>query len=312
MSKINNYSIGVDIGGSNIKFVLLKNQEILKKKKVPTPKTKKEIISKIKENIKCLTYGVKQKEIKGIGIAALGPLNKKGDFILNPPNLKALKNCPLARILKKDFKHLPIVLENDANCFTLAEALIGEGKTASRLRRGSPIRAAIIFGITLGSGVGGGIVVNGKIYRGAFGGAGEVGHMTIKFDGQKCSCGNWGCLEEYCSMKFFKRKKVLPRELEERIKKGEKTALKIFEEYGENLGIGLSNIINILDPEIIVIGGGISRASNFFLPATKKEIKKRVISPLSKKCVKIRITKLGDFSGAIGAALLVKKLTATA
>ena len=299
---MNFFAIGIDIGGSNIKFVLLQIKsgikiKILEKKRISTLKKKSEIIEvlkrEIKNFIKQITPGVGKKEIEGIGIAVASPLNKKGDLILDPPNLPCLKNCRLAKILKKDFKNIPIFLENDVNCFTLAEALIGAGK-----------KAEIIFGITLGSGIGGGIVVNGKIYRGAFGGAGEVGHTIIKFDGPKCNCGNFGCLEEYCSIRFFEREKTIPRLLERRIKKGDKRALKIFKEYGRNLGIGLSNVINLLDPEIIVIGGGISKAHKFFLAETKKEIQKRVISPLSKKCVKIRITKFGDFSGAVGAALL--------
>jgi len=293
------FTIGIDIGGSNIKFVLLriengKKIKILQKKRIPTPEKKSEIIEVLKREIKNFISEKKNPKIEGIGIAIASPLNKKGDLILDPPNLPCLKNCRLAEILKKDFKNIPIVSENDVNCFTLAEALIGAGQ-----------KAKTIFGITLGSGIGGGIVVNGKIYRGAFGGAGEVGHTIIKFDGPKCKCGNFGCLEEYCSIRFFKRKKTIPRFLEKKIRKGDKNALKIFKEYGKNLGIGLSNVINLLDPEMIIIGGGISKAYKFFLTETKKEIQKRVVSPLSKKNVKIKISKLKDFTGAVGAALLV-------
>jgi len=294
------FAIGIDIGGSNIKFVLLQLKngikiKILEKKRISTPKKKSEIIEVLKREIKNSISEMKNSKIEGIGIAIASPLNKKGDLILSPPNLPCLKNCRLVKILKKDFKNIPIVSENDVNCFTLAEALIGAGE-----------KAEIVFGITLGSGIGGGLVIGGKIYRGAFGGAGEVGHTIIKFDGLKCNCGSFGCLEEYCSIRFFKRKGFSPKQLEKRIEKGDKKASKIFKEYGKNLGIGLSNIINLLDPEIIVIGGGISKAHKFFLPETKREIQKRVVSPLSKKCVKIRISKLKDFTGAVGAALLVK------
>ncbi len=296
------FTIGIDIGGSNIKFVLLqikRNKEkgikILKKKRILTPKKKSKIIEVLKRELKNFISEMKNSKIEGIGIAIASPLDKKGDLILEPPNIPCLKNCRLAKIFKKDFRDIPIISENDVNCFTLAEALIGAGKEAE-----------IVFGITLGSGIGGGIVVNGKIYRGAFGSAGEVGHTIIKFDGPKCKCGNLGCLEEYCSIRFFERKKTTPKQLEKRIEKGDKSALKIFKEYGKNLGIGLSNIINFLDPEIIVIGGGISKAHKFFLAETKREIQKRVISPLSKKNVKIRISKFRDFTGAVGAALLVK------
>jgi glucokinase len=148
-------------------------------------------------------------------------------------------------------------------------------------------------------------VINNKIYRGATGSAAEAGHLTIKFDGLKCSCGNSGCLEAYCSENFFKKKGILPPEAVEKAKAGNKFALKIFKDYGKNLGIGLSNIVNLLDPEVIIIGGGISNAHKFFLEETKKETKKRTISLLSKKYVKIKTAKLGELAGAIGAALLV-------
>ena len=299
-----NYRIGIDIGATKINFVLLRKQRILKKKKILTPGTKEEIIEAIEENIRCLTWNIKQKEVEGIGIGIPGPLNEKGDLVLNPPNLKCLSNCPLAKIIEKDLKTRTL-MDNDVNCFTLGEAVMGAGKEAK-----------FIVGITLGSGVGGGIVAKlglvdetrsrKHIYRGAFGSAAEVGHMTIKFDGLKCSCGGYGCFEEYCSERFFKRKGILPLKLEEKAEKSNKFALNLYNEYGRYLGIGLANIINLLDPEMIVIGGGISVAYPFFIKSAKAEIKKRVISPLSKQYVKIKRAKLGDLAGSVGAALLVK------
>jgi len=313
------YLIGIDIGATNTKFVLLKGFYPVKKEKIPTPKNKEKLRKVLKENVNNLISNIPQSEIKGIGIGVPGPLNKERDFILNPPNLKCLSNYPLAKIIEKDLK-IKTIMENDVNCFTLAEAMLGSGKGAE-----------IVAGITLGTGVGGGIIrklkvknekLKVEIIKGAFGSAGEFGFMTINFDGE-----NSGSLEDYCSEKFFKRKKIYPvrnikgkekksreqisnefnsKELEEKAKKGNKRALKIFQEYGKNLGIGISNIINTLDPEVIVIGGGISKANKIFLKETKKEIQKKVLSPLSKKSVKIKISKLKDFSGAIGAALLVK------
>lgn len=273
-------TVGVDIGATKINFVLLKNEKVFKKRKVLTPKTKEKIIKLLKEEIRRLISEVKPVEISGIGIGVPGPLDKKGDLILNPPNLKCLKNCPLAKIIEKDLK-TKTKMENDVNCFALAEALRGAGKGAK-----------IVFGLTLGSGVGGGIVIDGKIYRGAFGGAGEIGHMTINFNGPKCSCGNYGCLEVYCSEKFLKRKG--------------RSSPKIYQELGNYLGIGLANLVNLFDPEVIIIGGGIGKAADLFLPTAKKIMKKQIISPISKKYVKIKKAKLGDFAGAIGAGLLVK------
>ncbi len=289
------YSIGVDIGKTKISFVLLKNWRVISRQKVFTPKNKKGIIKTVEENIKKLINDIPKRDILGIGIGAPGPLNKKGDLVLNPPNLKSLKNCPLAKIIEKDLK-IKTRMENDVNCFTLAEAILGAGKNQET-----------VVGITLGSGIGGGIVIKKKIFRGAFGSAGEIGHMVIKSDGFKCSCGNQGCFEEYASEKFLKRKsKLLPLELERKAKKGDKKAKRIYQELGRNLGIGLTNIINILDPDIIVIGGSIAKAGSLILNPAKKEVEKRVLSPQSKKSVKIKVAKLGEFSGAIGVALLLK------
>jgi len=290
------HSIGVDIGSTKISFVLLEEKRVILSQKILTPKNKKEIIKSIKENIDKLRKDIPKQKIEGVGIGVAGPLDEERSIVLNPPNLKSLTNCPLAKIIGKNLG-LKTKMENDAKCFTLAEAIIGEGK-----------RYDTVLGLTLGSGIGGGLVfknANGKwqIWKGVFGGAGEVGHMTIKFDGAKCTCGSIGCFENYASEKFFD---ISPIELEKRAKKGEKYAKTSYQEFGRNLGIGLANLINILDPEIIVIGGGIAKAWPLFLNATRNEIKKRVLSLHSKKSVKIKVSKLGDLAGAIGAALLLE------
>lgn len=295
-------SLGVDIGATKINFVLLKNNRVLKSRKVLTPKIKKELIKILKENIKDLVSSVKPSDIRGIGIGVPGPLNKKGDLVLNPPNLRYLSKVSLSKIMEKElsstlyFRGKRVFMENDANCFVLGEAILGAGKGAKS-----------VFGITLGSGLGGGLAINGKIYQGAFGSAGEAGHMVIKFDGPKCSCGSFGCFEGYCSEKFFKKYKISPKDLLNKAIRGNKTSLRIFSEYGKYVGLGLGNIINLIDPEVVVVGGGIANAYKFFELALKSEMKKRVISPVSKKYVKIKRSKLGDFAGAIGAALLVNK-----
>ncbi len=287
------YKIGIDIGATNIVFALVENLKVLKTQKISCPRSKKEIINVIKKNIKELQANLGVSKIFGIGIGVPGPLSKDRDKILNPPNLKVLKNCSLSKIFEKDLK-ISTKMENDANCFALAEERIGAGKGAK-----------IVLGITLGSGIGSGIIINGKIFQGAFGSAGEIGHMSIKFDGKKCSCGSNGCFEQYASQKYIKTlSKISPQELVLLAKKGDKKAQKIWKDFGKNLGIGLANIINILDPEIVVIGGGLSNSWDLILEPAKKEIKKCVLSPLSKKNVKIKKAKLGGMAGAIGAALL--------
>ena len=283
--------VGIDIGGTKIIFVLLKNKKVIKTLKLKTPKNKKELIKVLIENIKDLKGSSK---IEGVGIGVAGVLDKKRETILKSPNLRYFKNFSLAKILEKNL-NLRVKMENDVNCFTLAESVIGAGKGKN-----------IIFGLTLGSGVGGGLVINSKIYQGAFGAAGEIGHSIIKFDGKKCKCGNFGCFEEYGSKRFFQRKKVTSKELEKAVDQDKKNSREIFKEYGKYLGIGIANIVNILDPEIIIIGGGLVHAHKYFLKTVKKEAKKRILSPLSKKNLQIKISKLGAAAGAVGAALLIE------
>jgi len=288
-------AIGVDIGATKISFVLMKNWRLIKRRKILTPKDRGVLIKTLKENIERLIADLPKSKILGIGIGIPGPLSKKGDLILNPPNLTCLKNFPLAKIIEKELR-IKTKMANDVNCFTIAEATIGAGKGAG-----------VVFGITLGTGVGGGIVINGKIYQGAFSSAGEIGHATINFDGPKCTCGSYGGLEEYCSERFIKREAgVSPKELEKKARNGNKKAINIFEKLGYFLGIGVSNIIDILSPEIVVIGGGIAKAGKFFLKSVRKSAQSWSISPVSKKYVTIKKAKLGDFAGAIGAALLLK------
>lgn len=283
--------VGIDIGGTNIIFVLIKNKKVIRVVRIDTPKSKRELIKVLIENINSLKNSLK---IEGIGIGVAGALDRKRERILNSPNLKYLNNFPLAKILEKDLGQR-VKMENDANCFTLGEAILGAGKNKK-----------VVFGITLGSGVGGGLVINSEIYQGAFGAANEIGHTVIKFDGLKCGCGNLGCFEVYCSKKFFGRKKISSKKLEEKATKGEKRAKEIFKEYGKYLGIGIANIVNLLDPDVVIIGGGISKAQRHFLKSAKKEAQKRILSPLSKKNLQIKPAKLQDRGGAVGAALLLE------
>ncbi|MCK5044761.1 ROK family protein [Candidatus Parcubacteria bacterium] len=286
------YFVGIDIGATKIIFLLLANNKIVKKKKIPTPKTKIAFFSALKENLVLET-----KPIAGVGIGVPALLDIKRELVLNSPNLPYLNNCPLPQLVKGFlFKKSAVAMDNDANCFALAEACLGAGQEAE-----------VVCGITLGSGIGAGIVLNRKIYHGAYGSGGEVGHMSIKFDGYKCSCGSFGCFEEYASEKFFKRRKISSKELEVEASAGDKKALQLFSDYGKYLGIGLANIVNVLDPKIIVLGGGTSKTSKFFMKSTQEECSKRIISPLAKKYVRIKKAKLGEFSGAVGAALLLIK-----
>ena len=286
-------TIGVDIGATKTNFALISGTKILQKKGFSNPQKSKYLLQSIEITLEKMIANLPQDKVRGIGLGVPGPLNEKRTLVLNPPNLDGFENYPLAARIQKRLR-IKTVMENDAKCFTLAEAVMGAGK-----------KAKIVLGITLGSGVGGGLVINGKIYKGAFGSAGEVGHMTINNDGPRCSCGGLGCLEEYASGKFFARKGVSSFNLQNRAAAGDKKAINIYKEYGRYLGVGISNCVNLLDPDIVVLGGGISMAYPLFIETAQKEISRRVISPSAQRYVKIKQAKFGVWSGAVGAALLV-------
>lgn len=290
--------IGIDIGATKIAFGLVKipdsRFQILDSVKVKTPKEKKKALRVIIENIKSLMT----QKVKGIGIGMPGSLDRQGGIIRFAPNLSDWKNLDLKKPLEKEFK-VPVVFDNDANCFALAEAKFGVAKGLN-----------YVVGLTIGSGLGGGIIVDGSIYHGKnF--AGEIGHMTIISDGPKCGCGNRGCLEVYVSGPAIVRRykkltgvKKSPVEIEQESYEKSKInyALKTIEETGRYLGIGLANICNILNPEMIVLGGGVSRTKTLYNPAIR-EMKKRVL-PFAKGTPVVQ-SKLGDKAGVIGAALLL-------
>lgn len=295
--------IGIDIGGNEIKFVLKEKQEIIKKFKIKTVNTQDNIISVIQQKVEQIKQEFSSSEIKGIGIAVAGIVSsgiiKQENLIFEAPNLPFLSNFDLAKTVSQQ-TGLKAIIENDANCFTLAESVLGIAK-----------KAKIVVGITLGTGIGGGIVqkrykgkkIDYEIYRGAFGAAGEIGHIKVKLDGNQCSCGGYGCLEEYASEKFIKRKTgCFGIELTKRANQGDEKAIKIYQELGKNLGYGLGIIINILDPEIIVIGGGLINAADLFLETAIQEAKRAAF--FSSEKVEILKAGLGIYAGAIGASLL--------
>jgi glucokinase len=194
----------------------------------------------------------------------------------------------IKKILEKKF-HTRTAVDNDARCFALGEA--------ARLGKKN------LVGITLGTGFGGGIVIGGEIYHG-LGSAGEFGHMTLHPGGRACTCGNAGCLEEYVSGRGIEKdsekiygERINPEALANMARKGDGKARQMFETFGRNLGIGLANISNILNPEIISVGGGISQAHDLFLCYALEELKKRSF-------VKVPKIIIGKTDGSVGAAIM--------
>ena len=293
-------TIGIDIGGTNIKGVLLDNNKIIAKARILTESksNKKILIAQIFEVIKSLIKD--KKKVRRIGIGVAGPVDFKNQKVLNPPNVTALKNLYLGKLVEKKFK-IKTIIDNDVHCLVLAEAILGAGRKKN-----------LVVGLGLGTGVGGGIVLNKKIVHGAKGTAGEIGHTIIKKDGRKCSCGSKGCLEAYISERGIRKtaEEIFGREIDtitlfEMAKKGNKKAIETWEITGEYLGVSLANIVDGLNPDVIVIGGGISGAGEFLLKPARKEMKKSILSPIAKN-TKVNRAKPGEYAGAVGAALLTK------
>lgn len=241
--------IGVDIGGTFIKSGIVSDNKVIRKISIKTGRTKKEIIQNIIYSIEKLF----DSNVKSVGIGCPGPADYEKGIIGDTPNLP-LNGVNLKKIIQKRFKR-KVTMTNDANCFVLGEAL--------RLKKKN------VVGLTLGTGVGGGIVIGGKLYKGR-GNAGELGHCTINFNGPGEKF-NQGGLESYVSAKAIKRDYGKePIDLKSQ---------KAWNEIGKLIGIGVANLINAFDPDIVVLGGGISRAFNKFKSAMYKEIKKRAITP---------------------------------
>ncbi|TSC95714.1 MAG: glucokinase [Parcubacteria group bacterium Athens1014_10] len=291
--------ISFDVGATKTRVGLLtEDYKIIKKETFATPKKAKEILSLIYQEIENFrSFG----EIKKIGLGIAGQIDLKKRLVNFGPNFsQELKNIPLEKILEKKFKK-PTAIDNDAHCFSLGEALAGHGKKYN-----------FILGVTLGTGIGGGIIIDKKILRGKDNIAGEIGHQIIEINGRQCGCGKKGCWEAYASgmamIKSYhkitgKNKNAL--EIQKDFLNNKKESKEAVEQTANYLAIGLSNLINILNPEVIILGGGLSNFKEF-IELAKKEVKKIVLTPDLQK-TPILISKLGDDAGLIGAALLNEK-----
>ncbi|MFH1133537.1 MAG: ROK family protein [Nanoarchaeota archaeon] len=283
--------IGVDVGGTKIIAGRVSNGKILRECQVATESPKGKAV--VLKNICAAIEEVMDSSVKGIGVGHPGPLNPVtgviGKEIVNVPT----GGVNLKRFLEKKFT-LPVIVDNDAKCFTLAQTLYGKGKSK---------RA--VLGITLGTGVGSGLCIDGKLYHGR-GNAMEIGHMSIDHDGRPGRCGNRGCFEKYAatigllhSAAEHGLKVSGGKELAELALAGNQTAKKLYAELGYYLGVGLANAADAYDPDIIIIGGNLRHNWELFMPVAIKEMKARsLVAPCP--VVKTNLT----HSAVIGAASL--------
>lgn len=286
------YKLGIDLGGTKIEGVLLdENLNIIQRKRVSTPQND---YQKILNTILSLSIDLLQNiEDYSIGICTPGAISKKTGLIKNSNTL-----CLIGKPLKEDLEiklNKKISMENDANCFAIAESTMGAAKEFD-----------VVFGVIMGTGVGGGIVIDGKIHHGRTNIAGEWGHHTLHQNGNDCYCGKQGCVETYISgPSLEKRWKELTgksQNMSEIIQNLENPSAKQWKnEFLENFGSGLANVIDILDPDAIVLGGGLSNV-DFLYTEGKDSVYQKVFS--DSVDTPILKNKLGDSAGVFGAALL--------
>ncbi len=302
------YVIGIDVGGTNIKLGVVNDKgKIISRSALETGNyegKRRKLISAIVDTIIRLIdgNGLYNKDILGIGIGLPGLVDPDRGVVKFLPNVPGWKDVFLKRIMEKKLS-LPVFLDNDVNLVTLGEWRFGAGKGYNNL-----------VCITLGTGIGGGLILNGQLYRGEGYVAGEVGHMPLNEKGPVCNCGGYACFERYVgnrilqekAAKIFKNKKIRLEDVFELTKAGNMRAVKFWEEVAIHIGNGLVSIVNLLNPRLIIIGGGVSNSYQFMIATINRIVKERSMS-VQAKMVKITKARLGSDAGIIGAYVLVKK-----
>ncbi len=298
------YKIGIDIGGTSAKIGIIdKNNNVVVETKVLTGVDKAEtIIENIAKGLLNLMeenhISIDQCEKIGVGVPGL--VNKKAGMVMYSNNLM-WENVKIAEIFNK-YIPLPISIANDADCAALGEAVAGAGKDVDSFVM-----------ITLGTGVGGGIIINGQLFEGSMLGGVEIGHMTIKDGGEKCTCGKTGCFEAYASATAIRRetekvygKSLEPHEVFEKASQNDEKAQKIVNDYIYNLGTGMVNIVNMLRPQKIVIGGGIAAQRDVLLNPIRERLQKDCFGGKCSELPELVIAENENQAGMIGAANLTK------
>lgn len=312
------YRIGVDVGGTNVKIALVDlDGKIAYSNTVPT---RAEMgyeagVNNIKQAIKDIMQESNQssKTIEAIGFGLPGQIDYKEGVVKNLPNIPGWVDIPLSKIIEDEFQ-IPTKLDNDVRCAALGELNFGAGKGCENL-----------ICITVGTGIGSGIILNGKLVRGAANAAGEIGHIKMQMNGGPlCGCGDYGCFEAFASGpaivtmakeyisggKSAKYKEmatdgiITPYIVAQAALQGDTVSIQIFKQIGKIIGIGLASVVNLLNPEKIIIGGGVADAGEILLEPIRQTIQDRAM-PIQASSVKVVPAQLANAAGVIGASLLI-------
>ena len=314
------YSVGIDLGGTKILFGLVERESgkvvDFVKKKTKKEKGSENIARKMLDGINRLLEQtqVDLSEIQSIGVGSAGQIDRKNGVIIGAPNLDCY-NLDLKSILEEKFK-IPTFVGNDVEVAALGEQKFGAGRNCNDF--------VCVF---VGTGIGSAIVKSGKLIRGATGTAGELGHIIVDLNGRPCACGAHGCLEAYASRTAIEtridgalkkgRKSCISEYLEDgkaitssmirkAIEREDELVLQCVTEASEYLSAGLASVINLINPERIILGGGLIEAVDYFYQSTIKKARAKCL-PVPAEKIEFKKTELGDFSGVVGAAFIDKK-----
>jgi glucokinase len=307
------YVLAADVGGTNVRVALVDAQgKILIRKESETPRHGPanqvcDLISDIAKQI--LQEGERYGRVQEFGLAIPAILDYSSGSVVESPNLPHLNGFEIVRYIGNN-TGLDVQPENDATAATIGEHWLGAAQGARD-----------VVGVTLGTGVGGGLIIDGKVHHGVDGTAGELGHICVEPDGPLCGCGSYGCVEQFASATAIVRqaKERLPdadrsplgrmdeftsEDVFNAAKEGDRLSIEVFETAGYYLGIALADLVNLLNPEIVFIAGGVSSAWDLFIGPTLEQVKKRAFQRPAER-VKIVRGQLGDDAGILGAAKMV-------
>jgi glucokinase len=305
-------AIGIDLGGTQLRAALIDGGgNILNRTAVATAAVAGPdvVIDQLHQVATSVSAGISRDHLAGIGVSAPGPLDTENGIALSIPTLAGFVDIPLARILEHQIG-LPVLLENDGIAAALGEWRFGAGRGYANL----------VY-VTVSTGIGGGVVSDGRLLRGRRGMASHIGHMTVVRDGEPCVCGNRGCWEAYGSGTAFAQRAKIRAESQsatslgadgapidgravfEAAAKGDTLACDLVSEESDVLGVGIANLLHLYSPDIVVIGGGMANGFQFLYPGIAARIKSAAMPPF--RDIPVVRAALGGNSGLIGAAILV-------
>ena len=315
---MNKVVAGIDIGGTKIAIAL----EDLSGRKIAARRlpTRVEIgaYAIVETILQAITEMLEENQAKlvAVGIGCPSPLDVEKGLVMSPSNLRDWENFPIIKLFQDRF-NVPVALENDANTAALGEYVYGAGRGYKN----------IVY-VTVSTGIGGGIILNGEIFHGVSFGAGELGHTIVQPDGIRCNCGSIGCLETICAGVHIARRarerltkgepslmnemtaninQVTAKTVVEAVRRNDKLAIEIWDETCHFLAIGIANVISILAPEAVIVGGGISAAGDLLFAPLRRMLPK-FVSMIPAEKINILPTMLGGESGVCGALVLAKKV----